>query len=333
MEQKGKLLFICVAHLGLYRIFEEGFKKYSGCDVHTITYGDYKYKNKKERIINFLSKTFLNKNLKRIRGSAQNVATVAPDDVFDYVFVICPEFLLPQHLQYVTSKGKKSIVYYWDGFDHFPQYKPTMKYFDIKYSFDPIDCNKYGLNFITNFYFYDGRNPDPEYDLFFLGSYDSRFATISKIAQAVEKQDKKIVIKIYTDRLEKVKEPVPGAIELIDRFVPFEETRELMRKSKIILDIHKDIQQGLSFRVFEAMGLGKKLITTNSDIVNYDFYDPQNIYIWDDTTNEIPEDFLNSPYKELPEDIYGKYSQENWVKTVLGYTQSKFTHKNVIPHN
>lgn len=314
---KKKLLFLCIPNFGLYKVFEEGFIKYSGCDVTTITYKDYKYKNKKEKIINFLSKTFLNKNLKRLKGSAQNVASVGPDDVFDYIFVICPEILLAQHLEYITKRAKKSIVYYWDGFDHFPQYIPTMKYFDVKFTFDPLDAKKYNLNFITNFYFYEGRNQNPEYDLFFLGSYDSRFATISKIVYAVEKQNKKIAVKIYADRLEKVKEKAPNAIELIDQFVPFEETKELMKKSRIILDIHKDIQHGLTFRVFEAMGLGKKLITTNADIVSYDFYDPNNIFIWTDTTESIPLEFLNSPYRELPEAIYKKYSQETWVKTVL----------------
>jgi len=317
MEAKGKLLFLCVGHFGLYKIFEDGFKKFSGCEVETIIYKDYKYKNKKEKIINFLAKTFLNKNLKKIKGSEMNVSTIAPDAVYDYVFVICPEFLFPKELAYVTSKGKKSIVYYWDGFEHFPAYIATMKHFDEKFSFDPVDVKKYNLNFITNFYFAEGRNPNPEYDLFFLGSYDSRFTTIAKIVSAVEKQDKKIVVKIYSDRLEKVKEQVPEAIEIIDQYIPFEETKELMNKSKIILDIHKDIQHGLSFRVFEAMGFGKKLITTNADIVNYDFYDPQNIFIWTEATQSIPEEFLNSPYRELPQAIYKKYSQENWVKTVL----------------
>lgn len=317
---KGKLLFICIPHFGLYKVFEEGFKEHSGCEVQTIIYQDYKYKDKKEKIVNFLSKTFLGRNLKRLRGSAQNVATVSRDEMYDYVFIICPEILLEHDLKFVTSRGKKSIVYYWDGFDHFPQYIPTMKYFDVKWSFDPVDVKKYNLNFITNFYFKEGRNHNPEYDLFFVGSYDSRYETIAKIVQAVEKQGNKIMVKLYTDNFNKIKhKDIPASIEMINEYMPMTEANELMQKSKIVLDIHKQIQHGLSFRVFEAMGMGKKLITTNPDIANYDFYDPQNIFIWDDETREIPESFVNSPYKELPEHIYKKYSRENWVKTVLGF--------------
>lgn len=317
---KGKLLFVCIPHFGLYKIFEEGFKEHSGCEVQTIIYKDYKYKDKKEKIVNFLSKTFLRRNLKRLRGSAQNVAEVSRDEMYDYVFVICPEILLEHDLKFVTGRGKKSIVYYWDGFDHFPEYIPTMKYFDVRWSFDPVDVKKYNLNFITNFYFKEARNYSPEYDLFFVGSYDSRYETIAKIVRAVEKQGKKIAVSLYTDNLSKVTHKnIPPSITMINEYMPMTEANDLMRKSKIVLDIHKEIQHGLSFRVFEAMGMGKKLITTNPDIKNYDFYDPNNIFIWDDSTSEISEDFINSPYNELPEHTYKKYSRENWVKTVLGF--------------
>ena len=48
--------------------------------------------------------------------------------------------------------------------------------------------------------------------------------------------------------------------------------KENLKKSKIIVDIHKyGIQDGLTFRVFEAIGYHKKLITTNKDIKTYDF--------------------------------------------------------------
>lgn len=73
----------------------------------------------------------------------------------------------------------------------------------------------------------------------------------------------------------------------------------------------------MTFRVFEAIGLNKKLITTNKDIINYDFYNPNNIFIWDENIKEIPKDFLNKEYEKLPENIYRKYSLENWVKTIL----------------
>ena len=73
----------------------------------------------------------------------------------------------------------------------------------------------------------------------------------------------------------------------------------------------------MSFRVFEALGHRKKLITTNKDIVNYDFYHPQNILVLDKEKMEIPEDFVFSPYVEIDETVFAKYKIKNWVKEVF----------------
>ena len=77
------------------------------------------------------------------------------------------------------------------------------------------------------------------------------------------------------------------------------------------------MQQGLTFRVFEAMGFRKKLITTNADIVNYDFYNANNIFVWTEDSKEIPDAFFETDYEELPEEIFKKYSLENWLKTIF----------------
>jgi len=63
--------------------------------------------------------------------------------------------------------------------------------------------------------------------------------------------------------------------------------------------------------------LEKKLITTNKDIVNYDFYNPNNIFVWDNIKTEIPNDFLTTPYQPLSIPIFEKYSIKKWVKTIL----------------
>jgi hypothetical protein len=70
--------------------------------------------------------------------------------------------------------------------------------------------------------------------------------------------------------------------------------------------------------VFEAMGYHKKLITTNKEIVNYDFYDPANIFVIDDNEDiSIPDAFFETPYKKLPPEVYNKYTVSAWVDTIL----------------
>lgn len=85
-----------------------------------------------------------------------------------------------------------------------------------------------------------------------------------------------------------------------------------------MIDIAHPNQKGLSMRPFEALGLKRKLITNNTDIKNYDFYNENNIFVVNDFNNiEIPDSFLNNPYEELPDKIYEKYYIKNWLKTIL----------------
>ena len=59
------------------------------------------------------------------------------------------------------------------------------------------------------------------------------------------------------------------------------------------------------------------MITTNKDIVNYDFYHPQNILVVDENNIQIPEDFVTSSYVEIDETILSNYKIENWVKPIF----------------
>jgi len=312
----GKILFLCTDHFDLYKIFQNGMQQYTGYEVTTVLYPKFKYKNFKQKFQNFFSKLFLKQNLKPFFASEAIFDSIPKNEFYEYVIVICPDFLHTTHMSLLKTISKRTIVYYWDGFDHFPRYKESLPYFDDRFSFDPVDVKKYNLKFITNFYFKEDRNTETQTDLFFLSSYDSRFPLVEKIASLLEKQNKKVLIYQHTRNPHLIKQK-NSSIIFIDKHIPFEETTKLMRETKIVLDIHKDIQHGLSFRVFEAMGLGKKLITTNADIINYDFYNPNNIFVWKNETETISESFLNTPYEELPEDIYKKYSQESWIKTIF----------------
>ena len=68
----------------------------------------------------------------------------------------------------------------------------------------------------------------------------------------------------------------------------------------------------------ESHRFRKKLITTNTDIVNYDFYNPNNIFVWTEDCKDIPDAFFETDYEELPEEIFKKYSLENWLNTIFG---------------
>ena len=92
---------------------------------------------------------------------------------------------------------------------------------------------------------------------------------------------------------------------------------EFYKRTKVILDLMRENQYGLSFRVFEAMALEKKIITDNEKIKNYDFYNPNNILVLNKDFSNITKEFFETPYQSLPEGIYKKYTLEKWVERVF----------------
>ena len=138
-----KVLFLCPDYFGIYKVIEKEIHNYMNCDVKLVIFEDYQYKNTFQKLQNFLAKTFLKKNLKKIWASKERVSTIAENDSFDFLFIICPDFLLNEELKYVTERAKKSIVYYWDSFDNITRYERTLPFFDKKYSFEPKDVERF----------------------------------------------------------------------------------------------------------------------------------------------------------------------------------------------
>jgi hypothetical protein len=312
-----KILFLCPDYFGIYKVIEKEIQESIDCELRSIIFEDYQYKNTFQKIKNFIAKTFFKKNLKKIWASKERVSSIKEDDYFDYLFVICPDFLLNNELKYITERAKKSIVYYWDSFDNIPRYERTLPFFDTHYSFEPKDVKKYNLNFLTNFYYNTSRNNIPTNDLFFIGTFDERFEIIQKVLKSITKLGKsaQIILQSKNDKI--IEKHQNKAITFIKKPITFTESEKIYNNSKIILDVQKKIQKGLTFRVFEAIGKRKKLITTNEDILNYDFYNSNNIFIWKEDTIEIPSTFFETSYEEIPIEIFYKYSISSWVKTIF----------------
>lgn len=94
---------------------------------------------------------------------------------------------------------------------------------------------------------------------------------------------------------------------------------DVLKESKVICEFVQDGQIGLTIRTLEALFFHKKLITTNSSIINEDFYNPKNILIIkEQTSDEELRNFLNCPMSAVDVSIiqkYGVYSLLNFLNT------------------
>lgn len=316
---KKRLLYIAPDYYGFNEVVFEGLKKYSDCDItHIISNEKYKYKNIWYRIYNFLSKTFLRKNIKEKLREEAIKNTINRNPYYDYLLINAPYLLKEDLLDFILEKSKISICVFWDSIDKIPMQKDYLNKINVIYSFEPEDCKKYNLKEITNFFFAKDENRAIHYDVAYLATYDDRMHIATKIFKYFQQHNilAKGKIFMYKPRIEIKK--LPPNIEIINEIVPFSESYKYYLDSKIILDIAHSNQEGLSFRPYEAMGLRKKLITTNKSIVNYDFYNPNNIFLIEDVNNiVIPEEFFKSDYEDIDPSVRDKYYIKNWINKII----------------
>ena len=318
--KKKRLLYIAPDHYSFYKVILNGFINYSDYEVHFIYSNkskDFKYKNFRQRLFNFFLKNITGRNIKKEFQSNYFETEINQYKKYDTLFINRPDIFTDEQLKLIKSKCHKSIVYYWDSFEKIKGQKETMKYFQKTYSFDKYDCENHGMIKAHNFFHNTETIDNPKYDVFFLGTYDSRYDKLIKIIESLYKKKINVHATLFSYDKTISKRIRHKNISFINEIVPFNEAFIFNQNTKIILDIQHDNQVGLSFRPYEAMGLRKKLITTNPNIKEYDFYNPNNVFILDKDMDDIPDSFLNSPYEEISEEIYNKYKLENWVKSIL----------------
>lgn len=315
---KKKLLFIAPGYYGFNEVVFDGLKKYSGYDVtHINSTAPYQYKNFLERVYNFFLKVFFKKNLKNIKRG-EHIQRIINSQQYDIVLVNRPDVLSDIDLHCAFQRSKKSIALFWDSIQKIPSQKECINKFDICYSFDSEDCKNYNLNYITNFYFAEYEKKEIKYNIGYLATYDKRIKETVILFNYFNKKNISAKARIFTYKSIPIKEEMPTSIEVIHKIIPFSESYKYYLDCKIILDLAHPHQRGLSFRPYEAIGLNKKIITTNKDIVNYDFYDPNNILVVNDIKNfSIPESFINSEYQQPEEWIKEKYYIKNWIKNII----------------
>jgi len=317
MNSSKKILIIAPFAYGYPAHIKKGCQQYSNVDAE-ILYLDhpaFRYRNSFHGFKGHFSRLFLGKNFEKNFTSSRIKNSLRELGVQDEIFIIRPDLLSDEDLNFIKSFTKNFIAYYWDSTRRFPRKEAIIPLFDQVYSFDCRDVEKHNFSLLTNYIFEESNYSEFDYQFFNISTYDKhRFPLLENIAKYLKEKSWSYNIQVYCKRKKMSKE----CIEFIRAKKPIQETSELIQKAKILFEFQNPKQIGLSFRVFEALGNRKKLITTNQDIVNYDFYHPQNILVLDVNKIEIPEDFVSLPYVEIPEEILSKYKIENWVKPIFG---------------
>lgn len=315
-----KVLVLMTADVRICDCVEENIKN-NNYDVVLLANTSFKYKNLKDRIVNFYKKVFkkdksYKRQLIRAYEEQQNLFFLEQQKKdFDFTLIIRPDKFSLKVLEAAKMKSKKMVAYQWDGMSRFPEVTETIDFFDEFYVFDKndIESNSKKLSYTTNFYFDSYNNlfkNEIKYDVYFIGSYDNRTQDLIRMCTELESMGLKINVLLATSPKKHLKKY--KFINYLKKSLTYHDNLEILSQSKIIIDLaHKDLHTGLSFRAFESVGYDKKMITTNKTVKTMDFYNPQNIFVFDDDRTDLLE-FVKSDYISIPENIKNKYSFTNW---------------------
>lgn len=252
---------------------------------------------------------------------------------YDYIFFIKGESISRNNLKLlrIVHPEAKFLIYHWDSIANNGNALKLLPLFDHAYSFDKLDCQRLGMHFLPLFYLPDyetiaNGNIVYDYDLMFVGTtHSDRYRFVNSIASQIEDFGGKCFVYFFFQSkilFYKMKLQNKTMRYVSIRNVHFdsikkEQLLELYRRSRIIVDAQHPKQTGLTMRCFETLGAKCKLVTTNKEIEKYDFYRPENILIVDRSHPVITRSFFESPYMNLPDDIYIKYSLNTWIKTIF----------------
>lgn len=280
----------------------------------------------------------INKNLisSYIKQYFNEVMDTVRNKEYDVVFVISGQSLsfsesMINEIKECQKKAK-FVLYQWDSQKNFPYIKRVQKYFDKCYSFDIRDVEKtQSLKFLPLFYSrkYEkiGKrdNKNFKYDFCFVGTaHPKKYKFIKMMSEQLKLAYPSQFIYfffpspiVYFYRKITNKE-LRGAKYNEFHYEPLkgQEMNDVYEASRCVLDSAQEGQVGLTIRVLEALGAKKKLITTNKDVIHYDFFQPENIYVYDGTI-DLENVFFKKEYKQINEEIYKKYSLRSWLKEIV----------------
>lgn len=288
----------------------------------------FKYKSLWHKVLNFLHKTFLRDysfkqklfyqyQFDTVREQTKHLIQKA-----DYLLIVRPDTLPLNSIDYILSLAHKVVVYQWDGLERYPAIFDYIKRYEHFYIFDKNDYNKYKtiyphLKLCTNFYLEDDTIEDlpPNNSAYYVGIYyKERVSDLLFLIKELSKYEFPLDITLAAVN----EEEFPYDKSYIKfSYYGFTENLQRTKAAKVLIDIKAVEHDGLSLRFFEALKYKKKIITNNPTVVNYDFYNPNNIFILHYDPIERLGNFLHSDYEQVSQEIVQYYAFSSWLYRVF----------------
>lgn len=295
-----------------------------GIDSFHIKIGEFQYKNIGERIANTFSKIFLGSNPKIKKRQEYILDSLQKRGKQDQILVINPELIDKNYHLEIKKYTSKYIAYLYDSMQRCPIPHLLDGVFDAIYSFDKEDCEKYGFEETSNYIYFEPKKHCDNaivQEYIYIGSIDERLEKVEQIGRFLKANS--ATFKLYAIgkkatwyRLKNKFTQQYKTISFRRKRFTQEETLQKYKESTTIIDIVRNKQTGLSFRIFEALGLQKNVLTNNTIIQDYDIYASGKINILSEGDTISKKDFAFEEKLYTPS-LQLKYHLSSWVAKVF----------------
>lgn len=292
-----------------------------------------------------LVKTVIRLNKKSVRAYTdkyfEKIVHKESGNVYDFIFVLRGEAFSPQimHDLKIAFQSAYFVLYLWDSIKN-NNTLDIVPFFDKVYSFDRLDCIKYSsLSFLPLFYLSDYSSLDfkksnynsTSLKIMFVGTVHSdRYLFIEGLKKELVSHN--IIFDTYYFFQSKLlywrrkltdnsfKDTCANDFNYVS--LSKEDILQRMEECAAVLDIQHPSQNGLTMRCIETFGAHRKLITTNQDIKEYNFYNDSNMLILDRNASLKESalkilNFINAPFEIVDPLLYEKYSLKSWLMKIL----------------
>lgn len=327
-----RVLLIATSFFGYETEMKNSFERL-GASVKY--YDERSIKSQWEKAIIKISPEIVKRKTRRYYA---NIIQECKNDIFDYLYIYGATMIDKEIIEMITNGiiVEKTILYLVDSVIGSKRYEDIFPYFDVIATFDRKDYEYYKgkykrvkllpLFYSPNYIRNENEDCQVEYDVSFVGTIHSdRLKFLEQIKKQLDTWGLTTNYYCYLPSrfmfyfyyITKPEFRNKKKTDFAYKKLTSKEIAGIMQKSRCILDAQYPKNTGLTMRTFETLGMRRKLITTNKDVTNYDFYNESNILVVDRDSPELSKDFFAIEYKDIPEKIYSKYYIDHWSEDLF----------------